>query len=186
MSQHPNASNDRPPKANENLSAQIARQNQIGQCLAEALQDLIAEPLDHSEVVGSTPASTSSDVRESDEDEKSTNSSFNDECDIASISADMTERILQTFGEAVANTNWDKEPAALVRGTLKHYTHMNQNWQITVQDVELRPREALGDRHPKRKRDRQSLWKSAEDRDGEPDQTVSVNGPLQLLAYDDI
>ena len=102
------------------------------------------------------------------------------------VDAKMKEHLLQSFGDAVAKTDWHGQdnvregqlsntlgahpaanaPAGLLRGNIKHYNRFGRQWRILVEDVQIRPRVRLEKRgsRPNRRRgsirrsERQSLW----------------------------
>jgi len=129
------------------------------------------------------------------------------------MTAEISEQILQAFGEAASNAPWHQQPPALARGKIKRFTHFNTNWQVVMEDMKMRPRPILGQECPKRKRhcDRLPLWnitpttvattmttndnkKTAADTknrmtdaniENDDHDVVSIDGPTQSLAYDD-
>ena len=152
------------------VASMASRTIALGQCLAESLQSM----------------------------QKGNHNFTNDTSAVAEYSptkrrriefdADMTSRIMQAFGEAVVDTNWDakkydgkpKAPAALLRGRLQHYNRVGQNWRIVVEDATLTPRIPLDPN--RRRRDRTSLWEA----DATKQQAIPVGGKIQLLVYDDL
>lgn len=103
----------------------------------------------------------------------------------AKVDAKMKEHLLQTFGDAVASTDWYgtdtnpsissssnstvlqrneqqrhtspaiPPPAALLRGKVRHYNRVGGQWRILAKDVEIRPRVGLEVRG-------KSTWKRAD------------------------
>jgi hypothetical protein len=163
-----------PPVAERRVAASAGRQGLvIGHCLQEALQSLIVE---------------SSAVPNYNSGEEEEDSPANKRQKKIQMDQDVSDRIMQTFGEAVADTPWQSSsqegsnsaPAALLNGRLDHYNRVGQNWRIVVDDIKIKRRVPL-DRN-RRKRDRQSLWQV----DSQKQTEVAVEGKIQILAYDDV
>jgi hypothetical protein len=138
--------------------ASVARQGTVlGQCLGEALASL--QPQDEE--------SPSAKPRK------------------AQLDASAVNRILQTFGEAVADTSTEEDskkpaPAALLSGRLDHYNRVGQNWRIVLDDMKLQPRLPL--EKNRRRSDLHSLWKV----DPAQQKEISISGKAQILAFDDL
>ena len=138
--------------------ASVARQGTVlGQCLGEALASL------------------------QQQDEESSSAKRRK----VQLDASTANRILQTFGEAVADTSMEEDsknpaPAALLSGRLDHYNRVGHNWRIVLDDMKLQPRLPL-DKN-RRRSDRHSLWKV----DPVKQKEISIPGKAQILAFDDL
>ena len=158
-----------PPPADPELVQKIALLSPIGQCLQESLQDMIQESL----------------VRELQEADQ------HDEKAAPSIDSDIADRILDSFGKAVSDTDWHREfkgiapPAALLRGRIDYYNRVEGRWEIMVDNAELRPRALLDPNRKKRTRERPSLW-DVSLRQEKRRPTTTLEGKLQVLVYDDL
>jgi hypothetical protein len=81
------------------------------------------------------------------------------------IDSEAVDRIMQTFGEAVADTqlksNSNKStpsaPRALLKGRLGEFNRVGQNWRILIDHVTLKER-APASREKKKRGDKTSLW----------------------------
>lgn len=156
----------RPTPADPKLVAcSIAKGGPIGQCLNEALNDLVSESLveEMEQEGGDSSGETAS----------------------PSFDKSMAETVLNSFGRAVAESEWKDSPAALLRGRVDHYNKMEQKWRIVVDDAEIRPRVPLN-KGDARKKQKLSLWETSERQDkNDQDTSVSLSGSLQILAYND-
>jgi hypothetical protein len=139
--------------------ASVARQGTVlGQCLGEALASLQQQDEE------SSPSAKRRKVQ---------------------LDTSAVNRILQTFGEAVADTSTGEDsknpaPAALLSGRLDHYNRVGQNWRIVLDDIKLQSRLPL-DRN-RRRSDHHSLWKV----DSVEQNEISIPGKAQILAFDDL
>lgn len=161
----------RPPPADAALVAQLAKTGPIGRCLNEALNDLVSECF---------VEQVEQEVQESNHEEQ-------DDTVKVPFDSNMAERVMNSFGRAVAESEWKDCPAALLRGRVDHYNKLEQKWRIVVEDAEIRPRVAL----EARKKQKRSLWEHAaasESSRGDGDerqQAIPLSGSLQILAYND-
>jgi len=195
----------RPPKpANPHVAAAIAQQGIIGQCLHDALQEVIQQ--DNNDLEEKLDEKDEEDSK-NDEDATSSNSQH------ASVSKlklkqHMAENVMKEFGQAVARTSWraanqnlnrttegreqvPKPPAALLRGRLDHYNRFQGRWRIAVHRAEFKRRTIL----PKfrKKMSKSLLWDAVEasrqenstNADATTSNRRSVPNMLQILAYND-
>jgi hypothetical protein len=150
------------------IAASISRQGVgIGQCLFDALKNL--EPsgvatVDDDEVL---PAAKKRKIR---------------------IDSGAVDRIMQTFGEAVADTQLESTttksvtsaPRALLRGRLDHYNRVGQNWRILIDKVKLKERYPLPS--DRKKRNKNIIW----DGTSEKREEIAMDEKVQILAYNDV
>ncbi len=120
------------------IAASISRQGVgIGQCLFDALTNLEPEggaTVDDDEVL---PATKKRKII---------------------IDSGAVDRVMQTFGEAVADTQLESTttksatsaPRAVLRGRLDHYNRVGQNWRILIDNVKLKERFPLPSDRKKR------------------------------------
>ena len=140
----------------------------IGHCLQEALAKIESS---------SDDTNASSDTQES---RKRPRISF----DPASVN-----RIMQTFGEAVADSKVESDeqktqttaPRCLLVGRLDHYNRRSESWRIVVDNAKLR-RRLPSYSETKRRGDKKSLWNAASD----PDDEITLDQKVQILTYDDL
>ena len=121
----------------------------------------------------------------------------------AKVSVDdkLKEHLLQSFGDAVAKTDWygqnnveegkspsttnkshpvPKAPSGLLRGKVKHYNRFGRQWRILAEDVEIRPRVRLEKdgrlrrRGHQKRSERQSLWERSLEHDEEQIQVAGT------------
>jgi len=123
---------------------------------------------------------TDSSIGETDNDEPARSGKVPKLC----VDDQMKEQLLQSFGDALAKTEWygqdnaeegkpptiqsahstPNAPSGLLRGKVKHYNRFGRQWRILVEDVEIRPRVRLEKDGRARRRghqkrsERQSLW----------------------------
>lgn len=83
--------------------------------------------------------------------------------------------VLESFGNAVAVSDWKTAPRALLQGRLDHYNRIGGQWRILTEDVELKTRPSKV-----QKRYKGSLW----DQEA-TEESVSLPGSLEILAYND-
>lgn len=161
---------ERPPPADANLVAQLARVGPIGLCLSDALDDLVSECLVE-QIQG--------EAGEKSDSEKKTES--------VKIPFDSTmgDRVMHSFGQAVSKSQWEAPPAALLRGRVEHYNSLEGKWRIVVNNAEIRERVQLPQTNPRKKK-RTALWDASELRQGEQQPATALTGSLQILAYDDL
>jgi hypothetical protein len=150
------------------IAASISRQGVgIGQCLFDALKNL--EPsggatVDDDEVL---PAAKKRKIR---------------------IDPGAVDRIMQTFGEAVADTQLESTttksatsaPRALLRGRLDHYNRVGQNWRMVIDNVKLKERFPL--RSDRKKRNKNIIWDGTREKREE----IAIDEKVQILAYNDV
>lgn len=169
----------RPPPADSNLVASFAQAGPIGQCLKNALDDLVSD--NFVQQVEQEAQQQSSDTTEEN------NEITAQQEQVPTFDSDMAEKVMRSFGRAVAQSDWNDCPAALVRGRVDHYNKMDQKWRIVVQDAELCPREEApiqtSDGKP-RKKQKLSLWEESES-NSQQQESISLDGSLQILAYND-
>jgi hypothetical protein len=105
-----------------------------------------------------------------------------------SIDSEAVDRIMQTFGEAVADTQLESNctkstpsaPRALLKGRLDHYNRVGKNWRILIDHVKLKERAPIS--HEKKKRgDKRSLWQVG----GVGREEIAIEQKVQILAYND-
>jgi len=97
------------------------------------------------------------------------------------------DRIIKSFGEAVAETDHDSAPRALLRGRCDYYNKFGQNWMISVDQVRIKSRPKKLKK--RRRNDRPSLWDRDDDGTAKTTTTekeIPVKGKIQLLAYGDL
>lgn len=147
------------PPSNDNL-ASLVQSGPIGQCLQEALNDLVSESFveEMEQEVGDSTGQTPSTI----------------------FDKSMADCVMNSFGRAVADSEWNDAPAALLRGRVDYYNKMNDKWRIVVQDAQLRPRLPLSKKNATRLQ-KKTLWVTSISQQG----TTMLNGPLQILAYND-
>jgi hypothetical protein len=162
--------NKRPPPADADLVAQLARVGPIGLCLGEALDDLVSESL--------VEQIQHESKEESDSEEKP-------ESERGLFDSTMADRVMHSFGQAVAKSRWEAPPAALLRGRVEHYNSLEGKWRIVVKDAEIRQRVPSAQTNPRKKK-RVKLWDASELRQGEEQPVTPLAGSLQILAYDDL
>ena len=197
-----------PPPPDASVVSHKARFNPLGRALTKALTALAEEDAQRAE--GEEPQNEESDADStggkrgrkrprraindinnaavgsigSDDDEPAASASGS--TTKLCVDAKMKEHLLQSFGDAVAKTDWYGQnnvkegqlsntdiahpaanaPAGLLRGKVKHYNRFGQQWRILVEDVQIRPRvrlEKRGSRPIRRsgsikRSERQSLW----------------------------
>jgi len=108
------------------------------------------------------------------------------------------DRILQSFGRAVARTQHEQReilmkrttqpqatssapaPCALLHGRVDHFNRRGGKWRLMVHDAKIIARKPL-DRN-RRKRERRPLWNAMEEGQPEPFKIAR----LEVLAYNDI
>lgn len=158
-----------PPSDDEISSTPFASAaGAMGHCLSQALDDLISETL----------------VQQVEQDSvDETNNEARDPA--APFDSTMAERAKRSFERAVIKSSTDEQqwqtcPAALLRGRVDHYNKFHEKWRIVVEDAELCPRPPA---IPARKRQKLSLWQQASKQDEQA--SISLEGSLQILAYND-
>jgi len=154
-----------PPPADAALVAQFAKAGPIGQCLSEALNDLVSE---------SFAQEVEQEAQESNNEDDEVKVPFD---------STMATSVMNSFGRAVAESDWKGCPAALLRGRVDHYNKMDQKWRIVVEDAEIRPR-MTPEKGQARKKQKVSLWDASESTNDQP-QNTPLYGSLQILAYND-
>jgi hypothetical protein len=162
--------NKRPPCANADLVAKLACVGPIGLCLSEALGDLVSECV--------VEQIQQESKEESDSEEKT-------ESERVPFDSTMADRVMHSFGQAVAKSEWETPPAALLRGRVEHYNGLEGRWRIVVKDAEIRRRVPLAQTNPRKKK-RVKLWDASDLRQGEQQSVTPFVGSLQILAYDDL
>ena len=128
-----------------------------------------------------------------------------------SVDDKMKEHLLQSFGEAVAKTNWygqdnvekgksssnttkfhpaPNAPPGLLRGKVKHYNRFGRQWRILAEDVEIRPRVRLEKdgrvrrRGHQKRSERQSLWERSLEHEEEQIQAAANDDTAGKAAGD--
>ncbi|CAB9512835.1 expressed unknown protein [Seminavis robusta] len=165
-----------PGPADANVVGSIAQQGIIGQCLRDALQDVMdqQEGTVDGDVVG---------AEEQDDDDNSDDNPSNNKK--IKLGEHMVDGIMQRFGQAVAESSSHDAPPALLRGRMDHYNRFNDKWRIIVKDVTLKRRVALP--VDRKKKARTSLWeKVGEQETVRMEAAAASSSSLQLLAYDDL
>ena len=166
-----------PAPADTNEIASIARQGILGQCLQEALNDIVAED----EAIEKEKSASKSD---DENDEECSDNAAPKESSLC-LKKHMADNVMQEFGRAVARTKWNstknpqkEPPAALGRGRLDHYNRFHGKWRIIVRDAHFKRRGTL-DKN-RRNRNPPPLWEAL------PTRATSDTMSFQILAYDDL
>ena len=194
------------PKAAEaHVTSSIARQGMIGQCLQEALHDILAEDKEAAAAVLSNKEKGKGDDengKNDDDDASDTTGQQQSAMIKMQLNQQMVEQVMKEFGQAVARTKYHpteasssqppsanntetnnqkaSPPAALLRGRVDHYNRFNGKWRIVVQGVQLKRRVALA--RNRKKNPKPTLWDATEDNH----QETTLSASVQILAYDDL
>lgn len=216
-----------PPPPDASVVSHYARMNPLGRALAKALTSLAEDDelgidIDSSDAP-SRQQQGKTDERKDDEEQSDDNStgrervrkrprrkvgnsdsSVTDDSEQAanakvSVDDKMKEHLVQSFGDAVAKTDWygqnnveegkspsitnkshaaPNAPPGLLRGKVKHYNRFGRQWRILAEDVEIRPRVRLEKdgrvrrRGHQKRSERQSLWERSLEHDEEQIQAV--------------
>jgi hypothetical protein len=182
-----------PPPDAQQVAKDLSCQGVIGFTLQEALDEVYAEQNSNQEQL---------QPLELDEAEESNqNESELAENPLVRLTLDqsMANRILQSFGEAVAHSQRDRyslatstaeqehehqhkhqPPAALLKGRLVHYNRRNTKWRVVLRDADFQRRSPL-DKN-RRKRERPSLWHASREQQLDD----FVNGNANGNGNDDI
>ena len=215
-----------PPPPDASVVSHYARMNPLGRALATALTSLEEDDelgIDDSSTAPSRLKRGRSDERKGQSDDDSTGrergrkqtrqkadddgSSTTDNGGPAtcakklSVDDKIKEHLLQSFGDAVAKTDWygqnnvqegkspstnnkfhpiPNAPPGLLRGKVKHYNRFGRQWRILAEDVEIRPRVRLEKdgrvrrRGHQKRSERQSLWERSLEHDEEQIQASSA------------
>ena len=217
-----------PPPPDASVVSHYARMNPLGRALAKALTSLAEDDELGIDVDSSYAPSRQQqgkiDERKDEEeqsddistaekrgrkrprhkaDDDGSSTTDSDEQDAtAKVSVDdkLKEHLLQSFGDAVAETDWygqnhveegkspsitnksyaaPNAPSGLLRGKVKHYNRFGRQWRILAEDVEVRPRVRLEKdgrvrrRGHQKRSERQSLWERSLEHDEEQIQAVA-------------
>ena len=148
-----------PAPADPEEVASIARQGILGQCLQEALNEIVAED-----------AIAAQDNKEEDPTPK------------LYLKQHMGDNVAKEFGHAVAQTKWTctkkEPPAALIRGRLDHYNRFHGKWRIIVREAQFKRRPTL--EKNRRNRNPPPLWGAL------PATGTTGIVSFQILAFDDL
>lgn len=218
-----------PPPPDASVVSHYARMNPLGRALAKALTSLAEDDelgidIDSSYAPSHQQQQGKTDERKDGKEQSDDNSTGekrgrkrsrrkvgdddssatgNDEqAAAAKVSVDdkMKEHLLQSFGDAVAKTDWygqnnveegkslsttnkshpaSNAPSGLLRGKVKHYNRFGRQWRILAEDVDIRPRVRLEKdgrvrrRGHQKRSERQSLWERSLEHDEEQIQAVA-------------
>ena len=217
-----------PPPPDASVVSHYARMNPLGRALAKALTSLAEDDelgidIDSSyapshQQQGKTDERKDGEEQSDDDstgekrgrkrsrrkvgDDDSSTTDNDEQAAAAKVSVDdkMKEHLLQSFGDAVAETDWygqnnveegkslsttnkshlaPNAPSGLLRGKVKHYNRFGRQWRILAEDVEIRPRVRLEKdgrvrrRGHQKRSERQSLWERSLEHDEEQIQAVA-------------
>jgi len=169
------------------LSSAVLTGTVIGRSLIEALHSLRQE--DEGYRTTKPVDDNDNDDGGVEDEEDQTTSSFQkkDEKNSVRMDTKSMDRIIKSFGEAVAETDQDSAPRALLRGRCDYYNKFGQNWMISVDQVRIKSRPTKFTK--RRRNDRPSLWDRDDDGTAKTTTTekeIPVKGKIQLLAYGDL
>ena len=156
----------RPIAAKESAASRIIKNHPIVKCLEEAIDETIKEDADHT----------------------------NNKCDQSRteqnyipLTKTMSTRIVNKLCTSMYETNWEDEtttqaPAALLKGKVVSYNRMDNRWRIVISNGKITKRKNfIRNENSFGKKKRDCLWDDGNDNDD----SIEIDGLVQLLVYDD-